>query len=110
MPRYAATKSMVPVESQPFSSCAMMSAAITADCFWPAGYFAISRSILFSESVVSISARSSVDLAEHDVQGADDGDGVGQHVAARHLVHRREVGEGRRAQLHAVGLVGAVGD
>src|SRR5919108_2358731 len=32
----------------------MMSALITADCFWSGGYLAISRSILLSESVVSI--------------------------------------------------------
>src|SRR5688500_10807184 len=45
---------MVSVESQPFSSCAMMSALITADCFCSGGYFATSRSIFFSESVVSM--------------------------------------------------------
>ena len=55
-------------------------------------------------------SRSSVDLAEHDVLRADDRDGVGDHVAARHLVERREVREARRADLQAVRLVGAVGD
>ena len=100
---------MVSVDSQPFSSCAMASAAITADCFWSAGYLATSRSIFFSDSALSIGA-SPVDLAEHDVHGADDGDRVGDHVAARHLVQRRQVRETRRADLQAVGLVGAVGD
>ena len=56
------------------------------------------------------SARSSVDLSEHDVLRADDRDHVGDHVAARHLVERREVREARRADLEAVRLVGAVGD
>src|SRR5688572_20606773 len=54
MPRYFATQSIVSVESHPFSSCAMMSALITADCFWSRGYFATSRSIFFRESVVNI--------------------------------------------------------
>src|SRR5512146_405001 len=101
---------MVSVASHPFSSWAMISAAITADCFWSAGYFAISRSIFFSASGESISASSPVDIAENDVHGADDRHRVGQHVAGRHLVHRGEVAVGGRAQLHAIGLVGPVGD
>src|SRR5918999_5107318 len=105
---------MVSLDSQPFSSCAMMSALITADCFWSGGYFAISRSIFCSESVVSIrnpkSGSSSVDLAEHDVLRADDRDGVGDHVAAGHLVERGEVREARGADLEAIGLVRPVGD
>ena len=51
MPRYFATASIVSVDSQPFSSCAMISALITADCFCAPGYLAISRSIFFSDSV-----------------------------------------------------------
>src|SRR5918992_433028 len=101
MPRYCATKSMVSLESQPFSSCAMMSALITADCFWSGGYFATSRLIFFTESVVSIGAEflSSVDFPENDVLRADDGARVGDHVAARHLVEGRQVHESGRADL-----------
>src|SRR6267378_4021335 len=50
MPRYFATSSMVSVESHPFSSWAMMSALITADCFRSGGYLAVSRSIFFRAS------------------------------------------------------------
>uniref|UniRef100_A0A0N4ZLE3 NAD-specific glutamate dehydrogenase n=1 Tax=Parastrongyloides trichosuri TaxID=131310 RepID=A0A0N4ZLE3_PARTI len=53
---------------------------------------------------------SAVDLAEHDVLRADDGDGVGNHVTARHFVQRLQVGEARRAKVHAERLVGAIGD
>src|SRR4030042_1441786 len=95
--------------SQPFSSCAMASADITADCFWSGGYLATSRSIRESAAALSTSAlrhlhdsprsapdavsrwggkrlgaarrRSSVNLPEHDVQRADDGDRIGDHVA-----------------------------
>src|SRR5579859_6487090 len=101
---------MVSLESQPFSSCAMASALITADCFWSGGYFATSRSIFFKESAFSIKrARSSIDLAENDVLGPDDRHRVRDHVAARHLVQRGEVREARGAQLQAVGLVRAIG-
>src|SRR5690606_19628715 len=51
-----------------------------------------------------------VDLAEHDVLGADDGDGIGEHVAARHDVERLQVGKARSADLHAIRLVAAVGN
>jgi hypothetical protein len=57
----------------------MASAAITADCFWSAGYLATSsidfgilqRARLFPAPVFA--ERSAVDLAEHDVLRADDG-------------------------------------
>src|SRR5471032_10423 len=135
---------MVSVESQPFSSCAMASAAITADCFCSAGNLAISRSIFFNDSALSMAstrvgnrgqttffvaavtrqrretknvvcprfqfqAASPVDLAEDEVEGADDGDHVGDHVAARHLVQSLQMREAGAADLHAVGLVRAVG-
>src|SRR4030095_1059701 len=97
-------------ERQPFSSCATMSALITAERFWSGGYLAISRSIFLRDSALSISIRcSSIYFPEDDVLRADDGDGVGEHVAARHLVERREVRESRGADLEAVGLVRAVG-
>src|SRR3990170_2393724 len=41
---------MISVESQPFSSCAIASAVITADCLRSGGYFSMARSILFSDS------------------------------------------------------------
>src|ERR1043165_2334400 len=101
MPRQRATSSIVSVESQPFSSWAMMSALITADCLRSGGYFATSRSIFLSDSAESIGNGDchhlSVDLAEDDVLRTDDRDGVGDHVAARHLVERGEVGKTRRA-------------
>src|SRR4029077_11147973 len=105
--------------SQPFSSCATASAAITADCFWSGGYLASSRSIPRSAASLSIAetpvrrrgpSLSPIYLPEHDVERTDDRDGVGDHVAARHLVERREVDETRRAQLDPVRLVRAVGD
>src|SRR5689334_15293020 len=88
----------------------MMSALITAERFCSGGYFAISRSIFFSESAERLIGRSSVYFSEHDVLRADDGDGVRDHVAARHLVERRQMSKTRSAQFHAVRLVGAVGD
>src|SRR5437016_4987340 len=54
--------------------------------------------------------RSSIYLAEDDVLRADDGDGVRDHVAARHLVERGEMREAWGAQLEAIGLVRTVGD
>src|ERR1044071_3991729 len=106
MPRYCATSFIVSFESQPFSSCAMTSALITADCFWSAGYFAISRSIFSKALFDKVIGRP----RQHDVLGADDRHRVGEHVAARHLVQRGEVRETGRADLEALGLVGAVGD
>src|SRR5690606_13640998 len=38
-----------------------------------------------------------------------DGDGVGDHVAARHLVERLQMHEAWRTNLHAVRLVGTIG-
>src|ERR1044072_5671715 len=107
MPRWPATKSITSGESQPCSSCARISALITAERFCSGGYFAISRSSFFRESALSIFL--AVDLSENNVLRADDGDRVGDHVAARHLVERREVREAGGADLEAIGLVRAVG-
>src|SRR5438094_5471205 len=54
--------------------------------------------------------RSSVDFPEDDVLGADDRDHVGDHVAARHLIERREVRESRGTELQPIRLVRAVRD
>ena len=51
-----------------------------------------------------------VDLPEHDVEAAQYGRDVGQHVAAVHEVHGLQVGKAGGADLAAVGTVGAVGD
>src|SRR5438105_151604 len=53
---------------------------------------------------------SPVDLSKDNILSADDRDGVGDHVAARHLVERGEVREAGSADLEPVGLVGAVAD
>src|SRR5882762_297789 len=107
MPRWPATKSMTCGERWPFSSWATVSAAITADCFCSGGYLAIAWSIFFRASALSIL---SVDFTKHDVLRADNRHDIGQHMALRHLVERRQMGKARRADLHAVGLVRAVGD
>src|ERR1700716_189830 len=48
---------MVSVESQPFSSCAIASADITADCACCGGYLPISRSMRFRASSLSMLKR-----------------------------------------------------
>src|SRR5229473_3755655 len=135
---------MTSLDSQPFSSLAVISALITADCFRSGGYLAISRSIFFSESTESIRTQkqgqttffwgdkpplapslpscqggektwsvpdfSPVDFSEHDVLRADDRHRVGDHVAARHLVERSEVGEAGRTNLQPLRLVRAFRD
>src|SRR6266508_4363845 len=50
-----------------------------------------------------------VDLAEHDVERTDVRRHVGELVAPGHHVERSEMRETRRADLAAVGLVGAIG-
>src|SRR5262245_16419926 len=42
MPRYCATTSSASALTQPCSCCTMARQAITADCFWSAGYLATS--------------------------------------------------------------------
>src|SRR5258708_36735938 len=82
----------------------MLSALITADSF--RGYLAISRSIFFSASGLSMGLP--VDLAKHNVLRPYDRHGVGDHVPLCHLVERRQVREPRGADLQSVRLVGAV--
>src|SRR6266513_2114346 len=94
-------------ERYPLASCATVSAAITADCFCPGGYLAIAWSIFLSESALNTS--SPVYLPEDDVLGADDRHDIGQHMPPGHLVQRGKVRKARCADLHAVGLVRAVG-
>src|SRR5260221_11866713 len=94
-------------ERWPFSSWATVSAAITADRFCSGGYLAIAWSIFLSES--TLNTASPVDLAEDDVLGADYRHHVGAHMALRHLVVRRPMGQARREVLHAVGSGRSVG-
>src|SRR5579862_5448239 len=109
MPRTPATSSMVSVASQPFSSCATMSAPITADCFWSAGYFRTSLFISSKDLAERGIAHLPIDFSQDNIHGADDRHRLRDHVPPGHLVHRRQVREPRRADLEAVGLVGAVG-
>src|ERR1700752_3794136 len=51
-----------------------------------------------------------IDLTKHDVEAAQDGGDVGQHVPAVHEIRGLEVGEAGGADLAAVGAVAAVGD
>jgi hypothetical protein len=53
---------------------------------------------------------SSVDLAKHDVERADDRRNVGKHVAAAQEVHGFQMGERRGADLALVRPVGSIRD
>src|SRR5713101_4063506 len=101
--------------SQPASSCAMASAAITADCFWSAGNFATSRSIFLyacsDNSIVfasNIDARLAVNLTKHDILRADDGYRVGNHMAFCHLIQPLQMREARRTDFQSVRFVGTI--
>src|SRR5262252_1694189 len=54
MPRYSATASITSVESQPCSSCATASAAITAELLRSGGYLATSRSMRWRAAELSM--------------------------------------------------------
>src|SRR5688572_22347225 len=49
-----------------------------------------------------------IHLPEHDIERAEDDDRVRDIVAHSHLLERGEVTEGRRTELHPVGLVAAL--
>jgi hypothetical protein len=53
---------------------------------------------------------SSIHLAQHDVEGPDNGDDVGDQMAANHFVEGLQIDEGRRADAHAIRLLGAIAD
>src|SRR5437660_5188244 len=72
--------------------------------------FAPCSSLSSSRLITFFNGRSSIYFSEHDILAADDRHRIGDHVPARHLVERGEVGEAGRAELQPVGLVGAVGD
>src|ERR1700689_2480046 len=135
----AATFSIATRGSQyPFCFCARHNSASTADACRPRGYFAISRSAHASFSVVnskfvgcssargrtdsgqtfpecsvivkrSRRPRSPIDLAEHNVERAEDRADVGQHVLAAQKIHRLKRREPGRAKFDAVRLVRNVG-
>ena len=52
----------------------------------------------------------SVNLTEHDIHGANDGDNVGQHVVSADVVHQGKVEEARRLDLAPIGLAAPVRD
>src|SRR5512139_1884930 len=110
MPSSSATATSASCDTQPCSCCTIDRQAITADCLCCAGYLATSCAMRASVCSLNFIDRSPVDFAEHDVHGADQRHRVGDHVAARHLVERGQVGKARRADLQAVRLVGAVAD
>src|SRR5437667_6181103 len=67
-----------------------------------------SSMLITLESITLIGAAprcSSVNLPEDDVLGADYRDDVGDHVAARHLIERREVRESRGTQFQTIRIV-----
>src|SRR5246127_3197898 len=51
-----------------------------------------------------------VDLPENDVEGADDGDYVGDEMSTDHFVEGLKIDEGRGANADAIGLRGAIAD
>src|ERR1700682_2374358 len=72
MPREWATKSIVSVDSHACSSCAIASAAMTADWRCSCGYFAISRSMRLRASELSMINRLTWDpvrTARHTLRG-----------------------------------------
>src|SRR5580704_6802231 len=135
----AATFSIATRGSQyPFCFCARHNSASTAEACRPGGYFAISCSAhaLFSgvnSKFVGCSSarrrtdigqtfldcsvmqknsrrpRSPVDLAEHNVERAEDRADVCQHVLAAQKIHRLKMRKAGRAKFDAVRLVRAVG-
>src|ERR1700683_1703784 len=135
----AATFSIATRGSQyPFCFCARHNSASTAEACRPGGYFAISRSThaLFSgvnSKFVGCSSarrrtdigqtflecsvmlkrsrrpRSPIDLAEHNVERAEDCADVGQHVLAAEKIHRLKMREAGCAKFDAVWLVRTVG-
>src|SRR5271167_2863245 len=116
MSSVAATFSIAARESQePFCICARHNSASTADACRPGGYLASSLSAhaLFS-SVNSklagcLSARRRTDIGQMVLDRAENGADVGQHVLAAEEIHRLEMREARRPELHAIRLVGAIG-
>src|SRR5947208_11965341 len=133
MPSRSATWRIATSGSQPpHCACARHNRARMADSCRPCGYLVSSASAhlrFFAENAkllgwISTGARrrgaitapqqgtnnSSVDLAEHDVERAEDGRDVGQHVPAAEKVHRLQMRERGCADLALVGPVAAVGD
>src|SRR5260221_1857185 len=88
------------------------------------GWFSARRRVAMAISALAHSGRcereptllmqrppsSSVHLPEHDVERAEHGRNVGEHMAATDEIHGLQMGESGCADLAFVGLVGAVGD
>jgi hypothetical protein len=99
---------MVSVESQPFSSCAIVERRHHRGLLLIGGYLASALSIAASAPDSTPSVHSSVDFPEHDVLRADDRDHVGDHVTARHFVERGEVRKPGARILSLKGLLAPV--
>src|SRR3569833_1354192 len=126
MPSMSATARIAASEIQPaFCSCARHRIAITADCCRPTGNFAICcfaharfssvktklsgccsfgakrrTDITFSRSSdCGYAQPSPVHLAEHDVEGAEEGGAVGQQMALADEVNSLQMSETRRADI-----------
>src|SRR5205807_4141620 len=115
MPSMSDTTRIAASGSQPpFCSWARHNNGMIADCWRPAGYFAICSFAHAAFSAVKensfgcwsggatrrlamiIPVRSSVNFPEHDVDRAQDRRDVGQHVATAEEIHRLQMGEARR--------------
>src|SRR6201986_1309726 len=105
--------------TQPSCSCARHRIGITADCCRPGGNSAIlasaqrwlsaenaklsgcsvasarRRTLIASQPSLRRSPLSPVDLAEDDVEGAENGGDVGQHVAAAEEIHGAQMRKAR---------------
>src|SRR5713226_10359498 len=120
----------------PACACARHSKARIADSWRPCGYLvssALAHSTFSEENAklwgwISTGARrrgaitrsrkwtqvfprgSSIYFSEHDIDRADDGRDIGEHVPAREKVYRLQMRESRRADLALVRFVAAIGD
>src|SRR3954465_2666014 len=69
----------------------------------------MSKSLQLITHYSSLITASSINFPEHNIDRANDGDHVGDHLAFRHQGQGREVDETRAAKMDARGLRAAVG-
>src|SRR5438128_11504163 len=94
----------------PFESCSSLSSSRLITLFRTNPPFACGSLPPLTGGRQKRTHRSPVDFSEDDILSTNNRDGVGDHMAARHLVERREMRKARGADLEAVGFVRAVGD